>query len=222
MTTPEQDLDVVLDGEPLEALVSAWNSQALSLGQRARAVSRYYTESRLTLEGASRVLDASPALLEALLGLATLEDEDLSLLSAADPPKTTWLLFANSDSAGVRAGLRALETAAYDEQSAATTVYEAIREVAAPGIDDRIAGISSKTLGHLAHKAKEYDVLTPRARKFLVDIAKKKGLGTVLTEKQLDWLKVLLNELVDREIVCRDSPDNDQGECDEVLAALGR
>ena len=222
MTTNEQDLDVRFDGEPLEALSAAWIDPDLSLGQRARAVSRYYTESHLTLEGAARVLEASPALLEALLGLATLDDDDLVLLSDANPPKTTWLLFANADSGGIRAGLRSLELSGSDEESAAARVYDAIREVAAPSIEDRIAGISSKTLGHLSHKAKEYAVLSPKARMFLVDIAKKKTLGTVLTEKQLAWLTSILSELVERDVVCRDSPDNDQAECDEVLAALGR
>lgn len=221
MTAIETDLDTRFEGEPLEALAAAWTAEALTLGQLARAISRYFTQSRLTLEGAARYLDAPPAELEALLGLAALDDHDLTRLSAANPPKTTWLFFAGAESEEVEAGLLALNPDCPSDEIAAQRVYRAMREVGGPTLDDRVAAISGVTLGHLAVKAKQYDVLSPKARQFLVSVSNRKKLGSPLTERQLEWLKAILQELVDREVVCRDSPDGDQPECDEVLAALG-
>ncbi len=221
MIAAEMDLDTRFEGEPLEALAAAWSAEDLTLGQLARAISRYYTQSRLTLEGAARYLDAPPAELEALLGLAALDDEDLSRLSAANPPKTTWLFFADAETEEIEAGLLALNRDCPSDEIAAQRVYQAMREVGAPTLEDRVAAISGATLGHLATKAKQYGVLTPKARQFLVSVASRKKLGSPLTEKQLEWLKAILQELVDKEVICRESPDGDQAECDEVLAALG-
>lgn len=221
MTAADTDLDVRFEGEPLEALAAAWSAENLELGQLARAISRYYTQSRLTLEGAARYLDAPPAELEALIGLAELDDDDLARLSTANPPKTTWLFFADAETEEIEAGLVALSLDCASDEIAAQRVYQAMREVGGPTLDDRVAAISGVTLGHLATKARQYDVLTPKARQFLVNVSSRKKLGSPLTEKQLEWLKAILQELVDREVVCRDSPDGDQTECDEVLTALG-
>lgn len=220
MTWEDLDLDVQYEGEPLEALVAAWNDETLVLGQRARALSRYFTQSRLTLEGAARFLDAPPAELEALMDLAMLGDEDLVRLSKANPPKTTWLFFAEADQEEVAAGIRALDSSDSDEV-AAQRVYDAMRQVGGPTLDDRIAGISGATLGHMAKKAKDYDVLSKSGRGILVSCAKRKQVGRAPSEKQLEALKGILTELVEREVIRADSPDGDQEQCDEVLIALG-
>ena len=220
MSRDGADLDIEFEGEPLEVLQAVWEDKEMPLGHRARALSRYLQASRMTLEGASRYLGAPPAELEALVGLAMLEDEDLVALSKAKPPKTTWLFFASADSDEVAAGLRALESSQNDE-IAAERVYEAMRQVGGPTVDDRVAAISGRTLAHVVQKAKQYDVLSPKTRGVLVSCAKRKQLGTPLSEKQLDALKGILKELIERGVICADSPDNDPEECDEVLKALG-
>lgn len=217
----ESDLDVRYEGEPIEALAAAWTDGDLGLGQLARAVSRYYTQSRLTMEGAARYLDASPAEFEALLGLATLDDDDLIRLSAVNPPKTTWLFFADAEAVEIEAGLKALGLDSPTDAMAAQRVYDAMRKVGSPTLDDRVAAISGATLGHLATKAKQYGTLSPKAVKFLGSVASRKRLGNPLTEKQLEWLKSVLHDLVEQNVIRRESPDGDQDACDEVLAALG-
>ena len=97
-----------------------------------------------------------------------------------------------------------------------------ISEAEGPNIDERLQEISSETFGHLAQKAKHYDVLSKKARNFLVSIAKQKRQGKKeLSEKQLKWLKDILLELVDKEVVTKDSKDDDQEHCDNIFAALG-
>jgi len=218
--TPLSDIEGYLDLDPVEGLQAAWADADLPLGARARLVSRLAMKSRLTLEGAARICEASPAEVQALLDLATLDDDDLELVSQANPPVTTWFLFAGADSDWIRAGLEALE-AVPDEEPVLCAVYEAMREQSGPDLDERIAAISGEILGHLSHKAKEYGKLSPKARKFLVDVAKRKQTGAPLTERQLNWLRSILFELVESGVVCSESPDADQELCDQVLGALG-
>jgi hypothetical protein len=208
------------DTDPVEGLQAAWADERLSLAQRARLVSRLAMKSRLSLDGAARLCGTSPAHVQALLELATLDDEDLQLVSDVDPPITTWLLFAGTDSECIRAGVAALKATPRD-QPVLQTVYTAMRETSGPDLDERIAAIPGETLGRLAHKAKEYGKLSPSARKFLVDVSKRKRVGSSLTERQLKWLKDVLFELVETGVVRRDSPDKDQQDCDSIMDALG-
>lgn len=215
-------VEALLRGDPIEGLELAWSSPSLDLAERARVISSLHMRSRMSLEGTARMTGATPAEIQALLELATLEDEDLELVSGAHPPATTWFLFAGADSEAIRAGLDAL---ASDEQgtpeSALVGVYKAMRAAAGPTTDERIAAVSGSTLGHLAYKAAEYDVLSARERTFLASIAKRKNTGTSLTEKQLKWLKDILLKLVQAGVVSRNSVDGDQDACDEVLDAMG-
>ena len=97
-----------LSMDPVEGLQAAWATPGLPLGTRARLVSRFAMKSRLSLEGAARICDAAPAEIQALLDLATLDDDDLELGLQANPPVTTWFLFAGADSEWIRAGVEAL------------------------------------------------------------------------------------------------------------------
>jgi len=220
MSDPELTASL-MQGDPIEGLELAWSSPSLDLAERARVIAALHMRSRMSLEGTARMTGATPAQIQALLELATMEDADLELVSRAQPPAPTWFLFAGADSAAIRAGLDALGAEADASEPALVGVYDAMRAVAGPTTDERIATISGPTLGHLAHKAKEYDVLSAKSRRFLVDIAKRKNTGAGLTEKQLKWLKDVLLELVQSGVVCRNSADDDQGMCDEVLDAMG-
>lgn len=219
--TAQSLVERLMAADPTEALEAAWTSKELTLAERARVVSSLHMRSRMTLEGTARMTGATPAQIQALLELATLDDDDLDIVSEANPPATTWFLFAGGESDAIRAGVEALAASDAQDESPLVGVYDAMRAAAGPTQDERIATISGPTLGHLAHKAKEYNTLSPKARKFLVDIAKRKQTGVSLTEKQLAWLKALLLELVQGGVVCRDSADGDQEACDEVMDALG-
>lgn len=213
----------LLDGDPTEGLEPAWTSVDLSLAERAQLISTLHMRSRLTLEGTARISGATPAQIQALLELATLDDEDLELVSEANPPATTWFLFAGAGPDAIRAGLEALsiDSTTPTDGTALVTVYDAMRSVSGPTKDERVASIAGATLGHLAHKAKEYDVLTKNSRGLLVGLAKRKATGAQPTEKQLKYLTDVLLQLVQAGVVSRESHDDDQAMCDEVLDALG-
>ena len=219
--TAQSLVEALMSYDPTEALEVAWNSPNLTLAERARVVSTLHMRSRMTLEGTARMTGATPAQIQALLELATLDDDELDLVSQANPPATTWFLFAGADAKVIQAGIAALAESSARYESPLVRAYDAMKAIIGPTQDERIVRISGATLGHLAHKAKQYNVLTPSSRKFLVDLAKRKQTGTQITEKQLKWLKSVLLELVDRGVICRDSADGDQKECDEVLDELG-
>ena len=215
----DEHLERYADLHSVEALEKAWSDKSLSLGERARVVSRLQMRSRLTIGGAARACGTSPAELQALLDLATLDDVELARVSAANPPITTWILFAGADSAAIRAGLDRLN-AAKPGEPVLSLVYEAMQSELGPDLDARIASISGSTLSHLARKANEYGKLTTWQLKFLKSITVQRKTGKRLTEKQLAQLRKALVELVELRIIRRDSPDGDQSECDEVLNAL--
>jgi len=215
----EEHLERYANLDTVEALSTAWMTTDLTLAERARLVSRLQMRSRLTVSGAARVCNTSPAEMQALLELATLEDDDLLAVSKVNPPATTWILFAGADSDTIRAGVKSLVSAPPGEPVLAS-VYEAMRSELGPDLDERIAAISGATLKHLAKKATEYGKLTPWQQKFLGSVATQRRTGKRLTEKQIVQLRKALVELVELGVVKHDSPDKDQGECDEVLRAL--
>lgn len=213
--------DSVQTGSHIGELVQAWISRdQVPFADWVRSVSRAFYLNRLTLEGAAILLDTSPAELQAVLHLATMEEDDLNLLSELPPPKTTWFSFASADSGGVAAGIAALR----DMDRAASpfrVVNAAVREVSGPGQSERVGSLPGNTLMHMAHKAKQYDLLSPKARQFLGSIGRRKKSGTPLTPKQIAYAINVLTDLVDAKVVTRSSPDGDQEHCDAVLDALG-
>jgi hypothetical protein len=200
----------------------AWSAKAsMSFGDWVALVAKTFYESRLTLEGAARRVRATSAELQAVLSLAGLEDDDLQLLSKAAPAKTTWFLFAGANPEGVRAGVEALQEANPGESPFAI-VDQAIHDVMGPDSMERVAALPGRVLGHMSTKAKQYDLLYPKARSFLVNMSKSKTAGRTLTQKQVGYLHDVLSMLVDGGAITRSSPDGDQEMCDAVLDALGQ
>lgn len=213
----EQD---ILSSDPVEGLQRAWSEPKLALFEKARIIARLHAKSRMTLEGTARMTGATQAQIQALLDLATLDDEELRMVSDANPPSTTWFLFAAAEGSAIKAGIDALPTSE-DSEPAVVAVYDAMKAVMGPDQDERIAAISSKTIGHLASKAKQFDKLRPQDRKFLVQMSILKNRDGSMSPGQLSYLKGLLLKLCTEGVVTRNSLDNDQVHCDEVLDALG-
>jgi hypothetical protein len=215
-------VETLLHSEPATGLEIAWTSSELTLAEKARVISALHMRSRMTLEGTARMSGATQAEIQAILELATLDDDDLELVSKADPPETTWFLFASAETDTIEVGIDALKKVQGSDEHVLKAVYSAMLASSGPRQDDRISAISAKTFGHLAHKAKEYNALNPKARQFLGSLAQKRRGGELsLSEKQLKWLRDILLELVRSGVVKRDSEDGDQPQCDEVLNALG-
>ncbi len=191
-------------------------------------VAEVYYRSGLSIEAAAHIMGCTVAELQGLVRLSYLEPERLQRLDRSPPPPTTWFLLAEAATEEeFEAALQALDNLK-PGQSSFQAVWTALKENAAPDIQERVASLSSACFWHLAHKAKVYNVLTPKARRFLADIAKKKQKADresqplTLSRKQLAWLINVLYELVVEGIVSENSPDGDQEQCDAVLVALGK
>lgn len=209
--------------DPLETLRAVWSNESTSpFDGWLRSLSAAFFASSLDLEAAARFVGATAAELDAALRLATLDDESLAALAAGTaPPRTTWYAFAGASPQGVRAGIAALRDLRPTE-TAGTAVETAVHVAEGPTPLERVAALRGEVFGHLAHKAKHYGLLTPNARKFLVDIAIRKNGGKTLTEKQAAFALSVLTQLVEGGAVTADSSDQDQEICDEVLGALGQ
>lgn len=209
------------DLDHVEKLLAAWESTKNLGKERVLAVSRAFYSSGIDFDGAVRILGCSAAELQATLSLASLSEEDLTRLFELEPAITTWSLFGATDEKGFEAGINALKMRKNGDSSF-MTVYNAVRSAAAPDVYQILGGLSAKELWHIAHKAKEYKALRDKDRRFLGDQAKLRGTGKSLTQRQLEYLKGLLTQLAEREVISIDSKDNDQELCNKILKALGR
>jgi hypothetical protein len=210
---------IKLDGV-LGRIKDTWNDENIDLARKVRVIGEAYTKTRMKLENVADLLEITPAELQATLNLAALDDEDLNAISKVSPSKTTFFLFASADKESIEAAIQALQTK--DKiKTEVSLVFNAICEVIGPTVDDMVPTVSAESLGHFAHKAKEYGKLSSWGRKFLVDISIRKRSGKNLTPKQIGVLKKILYELVESGVVAVESKDSDQEKCDEVLEALG-
>ena len=201
-------------------LKAAWEANGLGFADRVKSVRDAYERTALTLEAASSLLEVNPAELEALLHLGMMDEGDIQVLAEDVPPKSTWFLLAAATSDGVREALAALKDS--DGRPAFEVVEEALRRVEGPSEDDLVSSLPAEVFKHLASKAKQYNALTPKARKALADFGVRIKGGRPLTPRQLAWAVGLLEQLSDARVVVRNSPDGDVAICDQVLDAIGR
>jgi hypothetical protein len=207
----------VQEGTDLQA---AWATMSDGFAEWAVGVEEAFARSDMTLEAASTLLGVNPAELEAVLHLAMMDEADLRLVGEDVPPKSTWFLLAGATSDGVRAALAALKDSA--GRPGFDVVESTLRQVQGPNEEDRVAALPGDVFKHLASKAKQYQALTPRARKALMDFGTRIKGGRPLTPKQLAWAVDLLEQLADARVVVRNSPDDDVAICDQILDAIGR
>jgi len=201
-------------------LKDIWTSRS-GLAEKALRISEVFAESGLPFDAVVDLLGCSPAEFQAMLFLSMLEDDKLRQLSELKPAMTTWYLFAMADERSFAAGIEALKERKKG-QSSFMAVYEAIRSVAGPDVYERLNTLNGKTLWHMAKKAKEYQKLRDKDRRFLGDMARRRSAGRSMTPRQLKYLHGLLTVLAEEGVICANSPDKDQNQCDEVLRALGR
>lgn len=201
-------------------LQAAWAATSDGFAEWAVGVEGAFAQSDMTLEAASTLLGVNPAEFEAVLHLAMMDEADLRLIGEDVPPKSTWFLLAGATSDGVRAALAALKDSA--GRPAFDVVESTLRHVLGPDEADRVAALPGDVFKHLASKAKQYQALTPRARRALMDFGTRIKGGRPLTPRQLAWAVDLLEQLSDARVVVRDSPDDDVAICDQVLDAIGR
>jgi hypothetical protein len=202
----------------LGRLIESWSTRG-RFDDWVVDVSEAYIASRLRLEGAAKLLDTTPAELQAVLNLATLDEEELRLIGENPPPKTTWLTFALASREGIEAAIAALGAMPVGA-SPFHTVRDAIHGVEGPTVLERVAALTGPDILHMWSKAKQYGLLSPKSQKALESMGKQKRTGRPLTPRQTAYLYDLLRQLADGGAVRRDSPDGDQDVCDAVLDAI--
>lgn len=220
MTEEPEKLDSNADS-PMLTLVDIWDSSRDPFDEWVQEVSRAFYDSKYGIESAARLLDTSSGELAAVLSLATMEDEALELLAEDVPPKTTWFAFAGASQDEIKAGLEALDNRGPDD-TPHSVVKSKIREVRGPTSEQNVAELPGDVFFHLSTKAKQYDILSGKSKQFLYQMGKLRATGNEPSPKQIDWAHDLLEEMVEKGAIRRESPDDDQEICDQVLDALGK
>lgn len=206
------------------AIVEVWSEkERLSIADWARKVSDTFANSQSSVIATARILKVHPAELFAVLNLATLNDEILEKISQQNPPITTWLSLSKADANGVESALEALDKAKKDKNkiSPCQVVDEAIEQVGGGGPTSRVAKLDSAAILHAAKKAEDYGALNPKSRAALKKFGSMRKTGKLLTPKQIGYMQGMLEDLISRGVIKRNSPDGDQELCDEILEALG-
>lgn len=214
--------------EALERINDAWNSSDLTLGEKINEISNDFYAVGLDLDSTAAFIKATPAELDALLSLSSLDDELIEMISIANPPKTTWTLFASASDEEIKQAINALEhiNDVQDKDNVSSPVsefiYQKMLDVSGPTTEQRVGMLSGLELGHALKKAKDFDVLSPWENKFFKSIVAQKRRGKTLSTKQINSLISVLNNLASRGVIKRDSIDGDEDVCNRILDAIGK
>ncbi len=180
-----------------------------------------FENSTYSLQTASRLAGVRSAELFAILQVGTLDDDLLKEFARVMPPKTSWLSICSSSEEGAKAALGALEKAKGSAGYSPWQTAEAAIESATGGsVHSKVAHLSSAIISHALKKAKDYSLLNDTERNAMKGFAAAKKIGKSLTPKQVAWLQVLLQKLVEGGAIALDTPDGDKTECQEILNAL--
>lgn len=180
-----------------------------------------FENSAYSLQTAARLAGVRPAELFAILQVGTLDDELLNEFARVMPPKTSWLSICSSSEDGAKAALGALEkvkgSAGYSPWQ---TAEAAIESATGGSIHSKVAHLSSALVLHAWKKSKDYGLLNDKERSAMKNFASSKKLGKSLTPKQVAYLQMMLDRLVEGGAITLDTPDGDVNECIEILKAL--
>lgn len=209
--------------EALEIIKEAWGNESLTLENKLNTISEAYYSVGLDIATTATFVKATPAEFAVFLSLSDLDDEVVSAISRANPPKTTWLLLSSGNEEEINKALTALSTSSkLQNESVSEYIYQQMIEVAGKTPEQQISQLTGGELFYLAKKAKNFTSVNQNSLKFLNSLAGQKKRGKVLSEKQLSTLMNILNSLADNNVIQRKSIDGDEELCDKVLDALGR
>ena len=209
--------------EALELIKEAWENENLSLERKINMISESFYSVGLDLASTANYIKVTPAELDVFLSLSNLDEEIIHEISKANPPKSTWLLLASGNDEEIKKALDALSSASKNSsESVCEFLYQQMIEVAGKTQEQLIAELTVNDLFDLAKKAKNFNSVSQSAIKYLNSFAAQKKHGRVLSEKQIETLKNILNDLADNKVVQRNSIDGDCELCDRVLDAIDR
>lgn len=210
----------------LQTIQSYWDNKDASFAEKVVNISESFYSAGLDLSTTAAFIKATPSELDALLSLGELDDEAIELLSNLDPPKTTWAILSNASEKELNEAIKVLSEKKdnnWDTDHAISEyIFNRMRAVSEPTVESKISMIPGGVLMHFKSKGEDFKAINKWTRDFLNSIYFQKKKGKELSEKQINALINILNELADRGVIKRNSIDGDQNECDLVLDALGR
>lgn len=208
--------------EALELIKEIWGDDSMSLENKIVKISNSFYSVGLDIATTAAFIKATPAEFDAFLSLSNLEEEMISEISKANPPKTTWPLLASGNDEEIKKALSALSaTSCLKNESVSEFIFQQMIEVAGDTPEKLISQLTGGELFYLANKAKNFS-MADKDIKFLNSVAGQKKRGKVLSEKQIEVVMSVLNRLADNNVIQRNSIDGDQELCDKVLDALDR
>lgn len=208
--------------EALEIIKEAWNNDDLSLEEKIIKISESFYSVGLDIATTATFIKATPAEFDAFLSLSDLDDDMIGEISKVNPPKTTWPLLASGNDDEIKKALAALSAQSrLDNESISEFIYQQMIEVAGDTPEKRISQLTGDELFSLAKKAKHFS-MDEKEIKFLNSVAGQKKRGKVLSDKQIEIVMGILNNLVDNKVIQRNSIDGDQELCDKILDAIDR
>lgn len=206
----------------LGKLSEAWSLRAeQQVGDWVQNVSQAYFNCDLSLVAAAELLGAQPAELQAALVLASMDEDDLEVVSRFNPPITTWFFIAECPRNNLVALMEGINTVSGD-QSTAERAQALVRGFMGPSLSESIATLDSTIYTHLAKKAEQYKALNDKHRQALKGFGARIKRGQSLSPKQIAYAEGLLQQLVELGVISRKTPDGDSEMMETVLHALGR
>lgn len=208
--------------EALENIKRIWNDKNIKLGYKIENISNYFYSSGLDLVATATFIKSTPSELDALLSMAGLEEDLIDRISRINPPKTTWTMLANANYEEIDEALKAMEGVVNKNVYYSELVYKSMIDISGPSPEQKINLLTASEIKHIRVKGEQYQKLTDKEIKFLKSLASRKGKGLALTVNQISWLISILNNLVDADVISKNSRDDDQEICNKVLDCLGK
>lgn len=212
----------------LDNINKIWNDIEISLDEKIKGISSNFYAAGLDLSGTASYIKATQAELDSLLLLSELEDEVIKKISDINPPKTTWMLFANASNKEIEEALNSLDRSVLgdvekkEDFALSEYVFNKMVALNGPTIEEKVLAISCDHLKHVLKKGEDYKKLNEWSKRFLKNISALKKKGKDISGKQINCLIKILNELADEGVIKRDSIDGDQLICNHILDALER
>ncbi len=208
--------------EALEIIKEAWEKEDLSLEDKIITISDAFYSVGLDVATTATYIKATPAEFDAFLSVSNLDDEMIRMISKANPPKTTWSLLANGNDEEIERALMALtDISRSRNESVSEFIYQQMLEVAGSTPEQIISQLTGDELFYLAKKAGNFQ-MDEKKVKFLNSVAGQKKRGKVLSDKQINVMLSIIEDLADNNVIQRNSIDGDNELCDKVLDAIDR
>lgn len=201
-----------------------WCDTGLTLHEKVSRISEEYYSAGLTLESTAAYIGATPSELDALLSLSELEDEVLRKISEVHAPITTWMMLASANDDELEAALREMveerKRTPTNDESIDSRLFSAMIQVSGPTQEQLLSTLPCDIILTMANRAESFKVLTPKNLKALKSFGYYRKRGKTLTNKQVSYLRSILTQLVDADVIAHECLDDDREACEHVLKLL--